>query len=356
MISPEWNRRLTRRDVLRMGGSLVALGVVSYVIGRRVDDAIISPHLPSAPEAQDLEPQLALLGAISVYEGANIRTSPAIPDRTKFRKPNNTIDWQEIETISGVPLAGGKVFVIVNPPVVYGQGVAKNLHNTYEETFYKNATFHGYEYWWIKLSIKKNGQSQSTAGYLNYSRQTREFVVPLEYITAAERRNRQSYSTTTRIIHENDVGKIFVPKNPETVAQEIMPDLWAASVRSKLDGLAYLLRGERIIENAEVVAFGNSWDELVSMKEAGTPVNVRDHPGTYYVDAERPIYYLNGEPTKILGVVNQGTKIKRVLESGGFGAFKFADLEGPLLDQEGHRVDLPPDKICAIWSPYLALT
>lgn len=352
MISPEWNRRLTRRNVLRIGGSLVTLGVVSYVFGRRVDDAIISPHFPSAPEAQDLEPQLALLGAIAVYEGANIRTSPTIPDRTRFRKPDNTIDWQEIETINEVPLADAKVFVIVNTPVVYGQSVSNSFLDDKSNYFYKNPTFYGYKSWWIKLSIKKRRQDQSIPGYFNYSDQTREFVVPLEYITAAERRNRQSYSTTTRTIHENDLGKIFVPKNPETVAQEIMPGLWAVDVRAKLDGkipiyssINSIPTGEKIFKDLQVVAAGDSWDELVKMKEAGTPVNVRDYPGKYY---------LNGEPTKILGLVNQGTRIKSVLESGGFDAFKFADLEGPLLDQKGDRVNLPPDKICAIWSSYLA--
>lgn len=338
-----------------MGGNLIAFGVfgaVSYVIGRKVDDAIISPHLPSAPEAQDLEPQLALLGAIAVYEGVNIRTSPRIPDRTRFKKPDNTIDWQEIETINGVPLAGAKAFVIINPPLVYGQGVSKNL---YHKPFYKDATFHGYEYWWIKLSIKRKGQSQSTAGYLNYSHQTREFVIPLEYIEEADKSGPQVYySGRQGSVHEKELGKIVIPKNPETVAQEIMPDLWANRVRQKLEGKAFLTQEERIVENVEVVAFANTWDGFISMKETGTPINVRDHPGTYYADAERPIYYLNGEQTRVLGVVNQGTKIKRVLISAGFGSFKFADLEGPLLDQEGRPVNLPPDKICAIWRYYLA--
>lgn len=349
MASPERNDNLISRRNFLIGGGLI---VAFTVLGIKGFDKVQSRYLPSAPEAQDLEPQLALLGAIAVYEGANIRTSPKIPERTKFRKPDNTIDWKEIETINGIPFAGAKAFVIVNAPAVYGQGVSKNLYN---KPFYKDATFHGYEYWWIKLSIKKNGQSQSTAGYLNYSHQTREFVIPLEYIEEADKSGPQIYySGRQGSVHEKELGKIVISKNPQTVAQEIMPDLWAQEVKAKLDGTASLSPGERIVENVEVVAFGNTWDEPVSMKEAGTPVNVRDHPGTYYADAERPIFYLNGEPTRILGVVNQETRINRVLETRGFGAFKFADLEGPLLDQEGHQVNLLPDKICAIWSPYLA--
>lgn len=148
----------------------------------------------------------------------------------------------------------------------------------------------------------------------------------------------------SEVTYEEDLGNIFVPKNPQTVAQEIMPDLWAQEVRPKLDGRARLSRGEEIFEIVKVIPSGDSWDELIRMKETGTSVNIRDYPGKYYI---------NGEPVKILGVVNQGTTIKRVLGES-FNAFKFADLEGPLLDQKGHPVNLPPDKICAICWDYLA--
>lgn len=351
MVSPERNDNLiSRRDFVIGGGVLL---IASTIFGIKAFDKIQSRYLPSTPEAQDLDPQLALLGAIAVYEGANIRTSPAIPDKTRFRKPDNTIDWQEIEKVNGIRLNGAKAFVIANALAVKGQFVGHFFDNP--------AINHQWldEKVWIKINVERKGKGGTTPAYISYSSQTNELVTPLNYI---EPRGVYTDQVTwpnrihilDRSINESFFGLILVPKNPQTVAQEIMPDLWANRIRPKLEGRAFLPQGERIVENVEVVAFGNTWAQLVSMKEAGTPVNVRDHPGTYYVDAQRPIYYLNGEQTRILGVVNQGTKIKRVLESGGFDAFKFADLEGPLLDQEGRQVNLLPDKICAIWSYYLA--
>src|SRR3990167_6050393 len=105
--------RLSRRQLL-FGG--VAVGALGY----RAGEEIASRLLVDTPEAQDLEPRLVKVGVWAVSLGINIRTSPRIPDKTRFRKPDNRVYWDEIDTINGVSLEGRPAFLIINPQIVEG--------------------------------------------------------------------------------------------------------------------------------------------------------------------------------------------------------------------------------------------
>lgn len=75
-------------------------------------------------------------------------------------------------------------------------------------------------------------------------------------------------------------------------------------VAARLNGRKPLLEGEQIFEKVEVIPAGANLEELTKMKQEGTPVNVRDYPGTYTP---------NGHFTKIIGKLPQGTIIEQAI-------------------------------------------
>ncbi|OGH23645.1 MAG: hypothetical protein A2958_02630 [Candidatus Levybacteria bacterium RIFCSPLOWO2_01_FULL_38_13] len=72
----------------------------------------------------------------------------------------------------------------------------------------------------------------------------------------------------------------------------------------KLNGTIPLGEGEKIFERVKVVPAGATYEELLKMQQEGTPVNVRDHPGT-----STP----TGQFTRIIGTLPQGAIIEHVV-------------------------------------------
>src|SRR3989344_184537 len=115
-----YDQRFSRRKFL------IGAVIATVYGGAMIYDKAVPRFLPSAPEAQDLEPILVETGVVAIYEGVNIRTSPRIPNRTRFREPDNRIAWENIEEVNNTPLNKKPAFLIVNPQVVEGQEVGQS--------------------------------------------------------------------------------------------------------------------------------------------------------------------------------------------------------------------------------------
>ena len=82
------NKKITRREALTL---LVGGGLAAAYGGYMIKSAAIPRFLPSNPEAKDIESNQVEAGVVAIYEGVNIRMAPVIPDRTRFRQPDNRL-------------------------------------------------------------------------------------------------------------------------------------------------------------------------------------------------------------------------------------------------------------------------
>ena len=321
--------RLSRRQLL-FGGVAVAAGALSY----RAGEEIASRLLVDTPEAHDLEPRLVKVGVWAVSMGINIRTSPRIPDKTRFRKPDNRLKWEEIETINGAYLEGQSAFLIINPPIVEGQDTYRGRHGAD----------------WIKLWIKNRDEVESQPYYINSSRQTEELLIWLGYAGYAEG-YRADFEFLEYIEHfpREDIGRVIVPENPQTMARDIMPKLWAERMRRKFDGE---LGEHKLLTSLRVIAAGSE-EEAREMLKLKTPVNVREYPS---------FWYGNNEPVNIVGRIPQGTIIDKALSPphdgfhNRFAAVRSEDIRGELLDDQNSSFSPPAGEIYAIDLLYLSTT
>jgi|GEM_PF-6664479 len=323
-----WTGRFTRRDFLRYA-AVGAGGVISGAIAIKA----IPGFFLGAPEAENLEPKLVGVGVFAVSKGVNIRTSPRIPDRTRFRKPDNRIDWDEIETVNEVPLEKQSTFLIVNPSIVEGQDTYSGYGGTD----------------WIKLAIGKRGE-MAEPYYINSSEQTGEFLKWLGYAGYAGGDNSwASYDFIGRFNFE-DLGRVVIPRNPDTMARDIMPKIWAERMKIKFGG--ELGSQDKMLTNLQVIAAGSE-KEVVDMIKLKTPVNVRDYPSLGYGD---------GEPVSIVGKISQGTVINKALvppDDGyhyHFAAVQSEDIRGSLLDAQNNSFTPSVGEIYAINLLYLSTT
>lgn len=325
--SPEYPR-FTRRKALIIGGSSLAYLVLQAKYGFPILSV-------STPEAQDLEPNSVESGVWAVYKGINIRTSPRIPDRNRFSHPDNRLSWDEIDEVNGVPLSGKSAFLIINPPGVKGQ-------NTYPE-FYTIGSA------WIKLLIKKKGEKYVMPYYISDTLNTREFLKPVEWSSLAGKTTDGYKDAYDLVIKENDVGRVIVSENPETMARDIMPGIWSDRVRKRIE--SGLTAKDKVMVNVKVVAGGTEQD-VEEMMRLNTLINVRDYPA---------LKYGNGEQTRIVGGAPQGTSIGKafilddpLVYHPGFAAVRSEDIQGQLLDGNGNPFKPSFGKIFAIHSLYLA--
>lgn len=318
------NHEITRRQAI--GTGLVA--VVGIYAGLYVHDDVVPRYFPSAPEAEDIKSNTVNLGVIAIRKGVNIRTSRRIPNRTRFSKPDNTIEWDEIGKVNGVSLGEKSEFIIVNPMIID-----------------RERTSDRYRPGWFRLDIQRKGSEDVQPFYVSNSQSTRDFVKFLGFAGYVGDSETEDFGY---IIgpdgFDGDLGRVIVPENPETMARDIMPTLWSERMRKKFRGTFDLDSGDTIVPSLEVVA----GDE--EMVELNTPVNVRDYPS---------LEYGNGEPTTIVGRVAQGTAIQYAIlfpddyYHQDFAAVRSEDIKGPLLDADGDQFMLEAGKIVAISSVYL---
>lgn len=326
---------LTRRQLL--------FGVVALGFGGALTQAerVTSRFLPSAPGGEDLPPYGTYNAVVAIHRDANLRTSPRIPDRTRFSQPSNTIDWQQMHSVNGTEFPGisPDAFVVSNPELVKGQYTENNSINISWSP-------------WIKLAVSlRNGESMPA--YVNLYG-GRPYVESLNggYTLSAGDRNYAYY------INYQDIGQILIPSSEDRVARDTVPLVWANIVSRKLSGTmplrpwvkspdkGYSDAGEMILPTAEVVAAGDSWEEKTKMERDQTPINVRNYPRKYYYD---------DEPVEILGTVRQGTEIRNLLvdDFSSWSTTKRSDVKGELYDQSGNPVDIDPNQIVAIYNSYL---
>ena len=317
-----YDQRFSRRKFL------IGAAIATVYGGAMIYDKSVPRFLPSAPEAQNLEPILVETGVVAIYKGVNIRTSPIIPNRTRFREPDNRIAWEDIEEVNNIPLNNTTVFLIANPLVVEGQEV--DLSGL-----------------WFKVMIKAKNDSQAKPYYMSDSSQTTKFVVSMVYTGHSPRYGNKYGISEGRFLEEDDVGRVIVPDDPNTMAQDIMPGLLAEWVGQRLNGQA--LQEDRLLKDVNVVACCSE-DEKEEMERQGITVNVRNYPD---------LRYRNGEPVYVVGKAPQGNRIAKVLIPNEdafypFAVFRSEDVIDPLLDQNGNPFKPAPGDILTIHRWYLS--
>lgn len=309
--SERYDSRFSRRKFLAL------LGIGGTWLGLKIYYDAIPRFFPSAPEAEDVDSKIVFPGVWAVSKGINIRTSPNIPNKTRFAKPDNRISWDEIETVNGTSLEGHSNFVILNPTVVDGQ-----------------YTWEGDPYW-MRLMIKRKSEMFSQPYYLSLSPNTREFVTFLGF--AGYGSSGKEYEDLYNHVVENNLptnGRTILSQNSETMARDIMPGLWNEKMREKFEG--QLDAEEKMETNLKIAV-----EKLV---------NVRTYPS---------LEYGNGEPVNIIGTVAEGTLLGQAIippNDGyhySFAAVRSEDIRGPLFDGKGNPFLPPAGKILAISVAYL---
>ena len=312
-----------------------AAGTGGLVLTATGAEKIISRFLPSSPEAEDLPIYAINSGVFAVHKEVHIRTSPRIPDRTRFKKPSNRIDWSEIRYFNNAFFEDNppEIIALSNPELVEGQSVSDYPTNSEP---------------WIKIAITtKSGLI--IPGYISFyaSRPHLEWLTRGDHIFVGD----------GKYINYSERGQAFVPSSPERVARDIAPRIWANAIEKKFngtlplkpkqkfeDGTEYI--GERIIPSAEVVAAGDNWDERMEMERKQTPVNVRNFPAKEYY---------NSEPVEIMGKVKQGTEIRNLLadQYSSWSACTRGNIRGNLYNDHGETIYVPSKQIVAIYDSYL---
>lgn len=131
---------------------------------------------------------------------------------------------------------------------------------------------------------------------------------------------------------------------------------WNKQIAAKLDGKAPLSEGEAWTGLIKVVPAGETYRELLDMKTKGTPVNVRDFPGTYAPD---------GRLTEVIGRISQGAIITKAIivkgtkpdstEKGQWVAFRLGDVDkGLVFDPEGNQPNFDREMTAVIYSDFVA--
>lgn len=333
--------KLTRREFIAavtgcaIGGIGVALTTRLEPFNRR--------FFPSAPEAEDLEPYAFYDGPIAIYRGARLRTSPRFPNRTRFRKPTNTIDFSEIDFIDDRnqrPPVKVEAFVINRPEIVKGQPAGRMPVSYKEEA---DGTLVPDEYGpddddWIKLVSNPGGRDFPL--YVN-------LFGSLPFVQQLIRGSLEKLPGNYNDFGNYSLlGQVFVPSSPERAARDVVPSIWAKPIADKLDGKIPLNpRSERMVLTAKVVASGDSLEEKTQMEGLQTPVNVRNYPAKQY---------LNDEPVEIVGVVKQGTEIRNLLILGWWAACRRLDILGDLHDADGKALKTDSNQVVAISTLYLS--
>jgi hypothetical protein len=334
-----YRHKITRRQALMLGvGGLAAL-YADY----KIRNGATSRFLPPVPEAEDIESDQAEAGVVVIYKGANIRTAPVIPGKTRFRKPENTIKWEQIETVNGVSLSGKSAFLALNPSVVVGQNAYPNYDSDYRNGFY-----------WFKLMVKEKGETDAKLCYINRSYNTEDFVQLLGYAGYVDIETGKPgtfggmFLIRDEILAPEDISRVIVPENLESMAGDTIPKLWSERMRKQFEGQIPLVG--RLTTKVKAIAAGGE-KEVAEMLQQNIPINVREYPS---------LEYGNGEHVKVVGRVAQGTMINRVLLPPDdlyhfdFAAVLSEDLNGSLVDAQGNSVVPSSGRVYAIAKPYMS--
>src|SRR3989344_2230689 len=252
----EYDARFSRRKFL------VLAGIGSAWLLSKLYYDTIPRYWPSTPEARNVDSKMVFPGVCAISKGINIRTSPKIPNRTRFRSPNNRLDWDEIGTINGTWLKDRTVFLVVNPTaIVEGKELMENVGS-----------------YWARFMIKVKDGSEAQPFYINFSHSTEEVVKFLGFAGyTGFPETYDNHKLGVKGGDSNEVGRIIIPENSETMARDFMPGLWAERMRKKFEG--NLDPNDQIVTDVQVVGS----DQLI---------NVREYPS---------LEYGNGEPVNIVG-------------------------------------------------------
>lgn len=319
-----YRNKISRRE------ALIWTGLAAAYAGYRVYSSAIPRLLPSAPEVVDIESIQVEAGVVAIYKGVNIRTAPVVPDKTRFRQPNNRLDWDQIEIINGIQLDDKPAFLVVNPRIVTGVNTTDYVQ---------------YGFDWIKLDIQKKGEENVRPYYINHSINTKDSVKILGYSGYSDIPNGQAgsmgmYKFGSNQLSTEDIGRVIVPENLGSMAGDIMPKLWSERMRKQFEGKVPLVG--RLVTNIPVVDTTGDKDNI--------RINVREYPS---------LQYGNGEEVKIIGTVAQATILNKVFVPPddyyhyGFGAVRSEDLNGSLVDSQGNSIVPSPGMVYAIATPYL---
>lgn len=150
-------------------------------------------------------------------------------------------------------------------------------------------------------------------------------------------------------------GYLAFDKYQETRAQQFKQE-WAAGVKDVLSGNNKPLEGEQLVDEVVIVPAGQDLKERLEMKSSRTPVNVRDYSGL-----QDPV---TNRETSIVGKIDQGAKIKRVLmvkgqkplspQQGRWAAFDCSSAQ--IKDDNGKQVEVEKGKVCAVYEDYVQKT
>ena len=304
-------------------------------------------YFPHAPEAEIVQHMALLDGLVAVSKGVKIRTSPRFPDQTRFSHPDNTIKWEEIDSVNFTKI-DRDFFSLYGAEVVEGQPASYIIWPEGEKSP-SNST-------WLRLLI---GLKNNTPrfGYINLYG-SGKFVLPLTRTEIIY----PGYDTYSNL-KANSLNNIYLPNSKERLARDSAPYVWARLVEQKLDGASALRGsstytfndgykvtdvGQQIVSISKVVASGDNLTEKIEMEQKGTLVNVRNHPGKEY---------LNGEPVEIVGKVKQQTEIRNVFVDGrkDWVGLRRKDILGDLYNDNNRVVKIEPGQVVAIWKFYLDL-
>ncbi len=230
---------------------------------------------------------------------------------------------------------GKLAFLLVNPSVVVGQNTTDDVRSGFD---------------WIKLMIQKKGDADVKPYYINHSNNTGDLIKRLGYAGYIATPDGQIgrlgiYKFGNDLLSTEDIGRVIVPENLESMAGDLMPRLWSERMRKQFEGK--ITQVGRLVTNIPVV---DTTGEKAKTGDHLTRINVREYPS---------LEYGNGEPVKVVGTVAQATILNKVLiPPDDYYHFDFAavlseDLNGSLVDAQGNFVVSSPGKVYAIATPYL---
>ncbi|HEY5600636.1 MAG TPA: hypothetical protein VIK81_00955 [Patescibacteria group bacterium] len=342
MAKEHINKVVSRRELIIGGAALLG----GYALRSNLVD-IQKRYLPHSPEAEAVQPVALLDGLVSVSKGAKIRTSPRFPQQTRLSHPDNTIKWEEIDSVNFTKL-DRDFFVTYSAEIVEGQPASYEIWPDGVKTV-RNI-------YWLRLLIGKKNKTGGF-GYVNLYG-SENFVQQLTNTEVVF----PGYDTYSNL-YISKLNNVILPSSKDRLARDSAPYVWARLVEQKLDGASALRGsstytfndgykvtdvGQQIVSISKVVASGDNLTEKIEMEQKGTLVNVRNHPGKEY---------LNGEPVEIVGKVKQQTEIRNVFVDGrkDWVGLRRKDILGDLYNDNNRVVKIEPGQVVAIWKFYLDL-
>lgn len=330
-------------EVSRRLFGISVIGALGYGLGKG-GEQLVQRYFPPLPQPEDVTPYAIAGPELMIQKGVNIRTSPQIPDSTRFWRPTNIIPWENIKDVNGEILTGD-VFGIHNAWVVPGR-IPRGPDPYYrpDPEVYSLPRISDTLDSWVKISVLEKDSGKRRAGYI--SRGFRTLTLYENYFI----------EPGVRSTIENEAQNlVYVPSDPTRLAREMVPPFWRVRAARKLDGQEPLWRysdqrfrqNERIIPVAQIVPSGASWSERQKMIDEGGLVKVRNYPAQFYG---------NREPVEVFGEIKLGTLLNDALDSvyTGWVALRRKNIMGDIYDSERNVINnVNPNLILAIGDDYV---